>query len=93
LALLWDEVLHIRKVGVTHSFVELGGDSLNAIRVLPRIAERFHVEITFPELFPRGTVRQLAALITERQRAPEAVPVVDDGIGPATAEELRLLAE
>jgi amino acid adenylation domain-containing protein len=66
LATIWDEVLQIRKVSAVHAFVELGGDSLKAIRVLPRIAERFGVEVKLPELFPRGTVRQLASVVAER---------------------------
>jgi amino acid adenylation domain-containing protein len=66
-ASVFDEILQIGKVSAGHSFVEMGGDSLGAIRLLPRLNERFGVEVTFPELFPRGTVRQLAALITTRK--------------------------
>lgn len=65
-ASLFDEVLRIGKVSAVHSFVEMGGDSLGAIRLLPRISERFGVEVSFPELFPRGTVRHLAAAIAAR---------------------------
>lgn len=65
-ASLFNEVLRIGKVSAVHSFVEMGGDSLGAIRLLPRISERFGVEVSFPELFPRGTVRQLAAAIAAR---------------------------
>jgi amino acid adenylation domain-containing protein len=66
LAAIWDEVLQIRRVSAVHAFVELGGDSLKAIRVLPRIAERFGVEVKLPELFPHGTIRQLSSLVAER---------------------------
>lgn len=68
LAGLWDEVLEVRKVGVTHSFVELGGDSLKATRLLTRISRRFGVEVKLQELFPQGTVRELAALISEHHQ-------------------------
>ncbi|MGE0865432.1 MAG: amino acid adenylation domain-containing protein [Vicinamibacterales bacterium] len=66
-ARLFDEILQIGKVSAGHSFVEMGGDSLGAIRLLPRLNEHFGVEVSFPELFPRGTVRQLAAAIAARR--------------------------
>lgn len=69
-ARLFDEILKIGKVSAGHSFVEMGGDSLGAIRLLPRLNEHFGVEVSFPELFPRGTVRQLAAVIAARKEGP-----------------------
>jgi amino acid adenylation domain-containing protein len=72
LAVVWDEVLDLRKIGVTHSFVELGGDSLKAMRVLARIVQEFKVDVTLLELFPRATVRDLAAKISSRQQARPA---------------------
>lgn len=69
LAGLWSDVLELEKVGATHSFVDLGGDSLKAIRVLSRIYQAFGVEAKLPELFPHGTVRRLAATLTASQTA------------------------
>src|SRR5262249_40105836 len=71
LATLWSEVLQVPRIGAEHSFVELGGDSLKAIRLVARIFRRFAVEIELPDLFPSGTVRSLAALI-RAQRAVAA---------------------
>lgn len=67
LAEAWDEVLRVRRISVIHTFVELGGDSLKATQVLPRIAERLGIEIKLQDLFPRGTVRELAAWIAARR--------------------------
>ncbi|WP_193173813.1 non-ribosomal peptide synthetase [Nisaea nitritireducens] len=66
LAALWGEVLELQKVSVTHSFVDLGGDSLKAIRVLSRVYQDFGVEARLQELFPDGTVRGLARVLTAR---------------------------
>jgi hypothetical protein len=85
LARIWSEILEIAPIGVTHGFAELGGDSLKAIRVLGRIAQRLGAEVPLPELFPRGTVRGLAARI--------AAPTSSHAILPPTAAELRLLGE
>jgi len=89
---LWDEVLELGKIGVTHTFIELGGDSLKAIRLLARVFQRFETEVKLQELFPSGTVRNLAALIVERQsdRRRAAVDVKSE-IAPPTPEELQLL--
>lgn len=94
LAGLWGELLELRKVGVTHSFVELGGDSLKAIRLLTRIFHRFGVEVKLAELFPRATVRELSALISERVRLGAASHAgAEPEIAPPTAEEMRWLME
>lgn len=66
LGALWGEVLELPKVGVTHSFVDLGGDSLKAIRVLSRVYQTFGIEVKLQELFPDGTVRGLARALTAR---------------------------
>jgi amino acid adenylation domain-containing protein len=65
LATLWCDVLGLPKVGVTHSFVDLGGDSLKAIRLLSRIYISFGVEANLRELFPDGSVRGLAASLSK----------------------------
>jgi acyl carrier protein len=94
LAALWDEVLEVQKVGVTHSFVELGGDSLKAIRLLSRIFQHFGVEVKLQELFPRATVRDLAGLVSERLQLGTAGSTDGEStIAPPTPEELEWLAE
>jgi amino acid adenylation domain-containing protein len=91
LAGVWGEVLELRKIGATHTFVELGGDSLKAIRCLSRIFQRFGVEVKLQELFPRGTVRELAALIVERGPADAGGAPTEPEIAPPTEEEWQLL--
>ena len=94
LAQLWSEVLGLEKVGVTHDFVELGGDSLKAIRLLSRIFQHFGVEVKLQELFPRATVRELAVLVGERRESTTASPPrADSEIAPPTPEELALLSQ
>jgi amino acid adenylation domain-containing protein len=92
LAALWDEVLDLGKVSVTHSFVELGGDSLKAMRILARIVQHFDVEIKLQELFPQATVRDLATLIAARRQWLTA-PLAAAAAAPPTAEEQHWLAE
>lgn len=82
LAALWGEVLELKKVGVTHSFVDLGGDSLKAIRVLSRVYQDFGIEVRLQELFPDGTVRDLARVLAARgARQEHASELLDEAGG------------
>ncbi|MEM9292780.1 MAG: amino acid adenylation domain-containing protein [Acidobacteriota bacterium] len=70
LATLWRELLGVTEVGVTHTFFELGGDSLLATRVLARLRESFDVELTLATFFASPTVEGLAVAVREAQQAP-----------------------
>ena len=87
LGALWGEVLELPKVGVTHSFVDLGGDSLKAIRVLSRVYQTFGVETKLQELFPGGTVRGLARTLTARGAGNN--PVAEPELVTAGTQEDR----
>jgi phthiocerol/phenolphthiocerol synthesis type-I polyketide synthase E len=45
IAEIWQELLGIKEVGVTASFLEMGGDSLIGIRVISRIKEAFRINL------------------------------------------------
>jgi len=68
---IWEEILHLKKVGAYDSFFELGGHSLLAMRVVSRLRREMGVEIKFKEFFNHPTVRALASQIelqlSERQ--------------------------
>ncbi|MEU0685708.1 type I polyketide synthase [Streptomyces uncialis] len=63
LAGIWARALGHPKVGLDKDFVELGGDSLTAIRLLSRIREATGVNLPRRSLFDASTVRELAVLI------------------------------
>jgi len=89
---LWSSILDLHSIGVTHSFAELGGDSLKAVRLLSKIFQKFRAQVKLQELFPRATVRELAALVQSRQSA-DSPAVAATAISPMTADELELLSE
>jgi amino acid adenylation domain-containing protein len=92
LAELWSSVLDLRSISVTHTFAELGGDSLKAVRLLSKIFHQFGTQVKLQEIFPRSTVRELAALVQSRR--PAVAPSETKApIAPMTAEELELLSE
>ncbi|MET3493963.1 amino acid adenylation domain-containing protein [Variovorax boronicumulans] len=57
---IWAKVLKVEQIGVHDSFIELGGYSLTAIRVIAQIRELFDVQLDASVIFKTPTVRQLA---------------------------------
>jgi amino acid adenylation domain-containing protein len=67
LAEIWEEVLGLKRVGVTDNFFELGGHSLMATQVISRIRHRFHVDLRVMAVFEEPTIAEMALLITQVQ--------------------------
>ncbi|MDQ0582413.1 non-ribosomal peptide synthetase [Streptomyces rishiriensis] len=81
LATIWQDVLGVGKVGVTDAFLELGGNSISALRVIMRLPEITDVEVPVAALFEGGTIERLAAIVSgERQQAASTlVPLRSTG--------------
>jgi acyl-CoA synthetase (AMP-forming)/AMP-acid ligase II/acyl carrier protein len=65
LAALWAEVLKIERVGVDEHFLDLGGDSMLATRLVSRIRQELRLEMTLRALFDAPTVAQQAEVVLE----------------------------
>lgn len=91
LAKIWADILGHPVVGLDQDFVELGGDSLSAIRLLGRIRTATNVELSRRSLFEASTVRQLAIEIAELQScgADAAGPVAGTARSAAIARLSR----
>lgn len=63
LARLWSELLGVTGVHRNHSFFVLGGDSLQATRLLSQIREKFAVEMSLRQLVTGSTVAEMAATV------------------------------
>ena len=88
LANMWAAVLRLDRVGIHDNFFELGGHSLLAGRLLARVRERFHVEMSLRAFFAAPTVADVATAIVQRL-AERAEP----GVVMRTLEELRGLSD
>ena len=64
-ASVFSEVLGIEQVGALDDFFEIGGTSLNAIKVIVEASKR-GVQIVFNDLFNQKTPRALAAFVATR---------------------------
>jgi acyl carrier protein len=81
----------VAEIGVEDSFLDLGGDSLLATRLLARLRQELAVQLPVDRLFERPTVAAVAALVVESAaHAADAANVA----GEAGAQDVaRLVAE
>ena len=79
---IFSDILKIKEVGATDNFFEIGGTSINAIKVIVE-ASKHGVQIVFNDLFNFKTPRALAAFVSE-STTPAAVPAASlPGTTPA----------
>jgi hypothetical protein len=64
---LFAEALGVARVGVDDSFFELGGQSLNGIRLINLVNTALNVELSIDQLFDFPTVSDLDRHLSERQ--------------------------
>jgi amino acid adenylation domain-containing protein len=57
---IWKDVLELDEVGVHDSFLDLGGDSLQMMRMLNRLRQHFGRVVPFDEFFRRPTIASLS---------------------------------
>ncbi|MEK1939608.1 MAG: amino acid adenylation domain-containing protein [Pseudomonas sp.] len=83
LAQVWQELLHVERVGRHDNFFELGGHSLLLVRVISRLKNQLGIDLPMQEFYRASTVAELAAVIDSR------VPVDDFDTIFATLDELE----
>jgi len=68
---IWSDVMKLPRVGATDDFLELGGHSIVAIRVLGKISAQLGVRLPLKALFDTGTPECLAAHVDAELRGRE----------------------
>jgi amino acid adenylation domain-containing protein len=64
---IWQEVLELNPIGINDRFLDLGGHSLAATRVVSQVIKKFEVKLSLQSLFQSPTVAEMAVVITEHQ--------------------------
>jgi amino acid adenylation domain-containing protein len=85
----WCELLDLERVGVHDRFFEVGGSSLKAIQLIPRLQEELQQEIPVVLLFQAATVAEIARSLEAEhgvERLPEGAAMQRaGGPGPRTS--------
>ncbi len=63
---IWIEILNQPTISVTDSLFDIGGNSLNAIRILAKVKENLRIELSISEIFENNTIRSLSTIIEKR---------------------------
>ncbi|MEV6927477.1 SDR family oxidoreductase, partial [Dactylosporangium sp. NPDC051485] len=66
LTTIWQQTLHLNHINPHDNFLDLGGDSLDLMRVRARIDEKLGVHLSIAELFQHPTVRSQARAVAGR---------------------------
>ena len=62
---MWATVLDLEVVGIDDHFLDLGGDSLAAMRVAALVMQATNVEVSVGALLATPTVAEMAAVVRE----------------------------
>jgi amino acid adenylation domain-containing protein/non-ribosomal peptide synthase protein (TIGR01720 family) len=68
LSKIWSEALGIKKVGIKNKYLEFGGNSLTAIKLISKIFNKFNLEISIRELFEDGSIESISKLVEKSKK-------------------------
>ncbi|MFC5743619.1 non-ribosomal peptide synthetase [Dyella tabacisoli] len=76
---IWADVLERHELDPEQSFIDMGGDSMAAMRVVARVYEALGVEVSVRTLFENPTMRQFSARVAHLQaeQQTDAAAVVE----------------
>jgi amino acid adenylation domain-containing protein len=68
IASVWQELLHVQKVGINDNFFDLGGHSLLLTQVHSRLSDMYDKELTIVDLFRFPTIHSLAKFLGDNRK-------------------------
>ncbi len=66
IAIIWQEVLHVEKVGIHHNFFDLGGHSLLMVQIHSKLYQTLNKDISIVEMFQYPTISALAKHLNQQ---------------------------
>lgn len=67
ISILWSEMLDVEDIGIDDNFLEVGGHSLVATKIVYKINESYNIDLSLVEFLTNGlTVRTLSEIIEEK---------------------------
>ncbi len=91
IATIWSDLLELSNVGVKDDFFELGGDSLQAMRMAMAVEQILH-RLVPSDFFHSPTIERLALMLAEESRDPHAGRGDADHLNSAHRAQAKLLS-
>ncbi|MDZ8257275.1 amino acid adenylation domain-containing protein [Nostoc sp. ChiQUE01b] len=66
IAIIWQEALHVEKVGIHHNFFDLGGHSLLMVQIHSKLYQTLNKDISIVEMFQYPTISALAKHLSQQ---------------------------
>src|ERR1700733_1826785 len=82
---IWEKVLRRAPIGINDNFFDLGGTSLEAVRIFSGIEELIHQRLPLSLILGAPTIKKLAASLIpgkSRERKASVVPIQPGGKKP-----------
>ena len=73
---IWEDCIGVTGIGVSDDFFDIGGDSLLGAIIFESIEESFGVALSLSELLKTSTIRELAKIIDNKNRAEFELPII-----------------
>ncbi|MCF6437886.1 amino acid adenylation domain-containing protein [Pseudoalteromonas luteoviolacea] len=70
---IWRDVIGVADIGINEHFFDIGGTSIDMMRIQSQLATELEIEINIADLFGYPTIRDLASYLSKQQ-----VPVEDE---------------
>ncbi|MBV9495593.1 MAG: amino acid adenylation domain-containing protein, partial [Acidobacteria bacterium] len=92
LATIWQELLHVERIGRNDNFFEVGGHSLLATQLVSKIRTELGIELPLKTLFERSSIAQLAEVLAlaPKSEVPRITPADRAQILPPSFSQERL---
>jgi amino acid adenylation domain-containing protein len=90
IAAVWQELLHIDRVGLHDNFFDLGGHSLLLVQVHSKLRRVFQTDIAIIDLFQYPTINALTTYLSQKKSEPAPSRQYDALIEKLNAGKYRL---
>ncbi|POZ49646.1 non-ribosomal peptide synthetase [Methylovulum psychrotolerans] len=94
LAAIWQDLLHLDKVGRHDNFFDLGGHSLLAVQLVVRLREAWQIDVPLAAIFEQPSLMGLAECVLDLQLAcyqDSDIALLDGQLSLLSEAELRTL--
>jgi amino acid adenylation domain-containing protein len=80
IAAIWQEALHLEKVGIDDNFFDLGGHSLLLLEVNQKLRKSLQRDLSVVEMFQYPTIASLVRYITQNSDKGDAFQAIQDRV-------------